>query len=170
MFDQTPLNRLSGMNWGDEQPDNDMSDMHDGRGVRRLLADISELAELQVRLLASDARCLLASLIKPAVLGAVGLAILLGSVPILVLAGADALVQQLAWSRPLAELAAAGVAVLIAVVFVGMAAAGLRRCGPPLRSSLSEFEKNMDTLREMLTGKNALAQHWENLERRGRAK
>lgn len=167
MFDQTPLNRLNGINWGGEKHH---TDAHDGGGVRRLLADISELAELQARLLASDARCLLASLIKPAILGAVGLAILLGTVPILVLAGADALVQQLAWSPPLAKLAAAGVAILVAAGLAGIAVVRIRRCGPPLLSSLSEFEKNMETLREMLTGKNALAQHWENLERRGRAK
>ena len=49
-----------------------------------------------------------------------------------------------------------------------MALSKLKACGSPLRRSFSELEKNMDTLREMLVGKDALTQHLEELERQNR--
>ena len=106
MFDQTPVNRLNGIKWG--RAANHHSGETDTGGVRHLLADITELAELQVRLVAGDAKGLADSMVKPAILGVIGLVIMLGAVPVLLLAVANALVEQFAWSLVMAQLTAAG--------------------------------------------------------------
>jgi hypothetical protein len=55
MFDQTPINRLNGVNWNRTMAAKDgRTDDDDLAGVRRLLADITELAELQMRLIAGS--------------------------------------------------------------------------------------------------------------------
>jgi hypothetical protein len=65
MFDQAPINRLGGLH-GRREASFHPAD-GDAGGVRRLLADVTELAELQARLVASDAKGLAESIIKPAV-------------------------------------------------------------------------------------------------------
>ena len=66
--------------------------------VRRLLSDVTELAELQVRLVAGDAKCLAESTVRPIFLGAFGLAIVLGSIPVFLISAANYLVDQYAWT------------------------------------------------------------------------
>ena len=166
MFDQTPVNRLNNMNWS--RAANHHSGETDIGGVRHLLADITELAELQVRLVAGDTKCLADSMVKPAILGVIGLVVTLGAIPVLLLAVANALVEQFAWSPVMAQLTAAGAALLIAAGVSALAISKLKACGLPLRRSFSELEKNMHTLREMLVGKGTLTQHLEELERQNR--
>jgi hypothetical protein len=166
MFDQTPINRLNGVNWNRTMAAKDgRTDDDDLAGVRRLLADITELAELQMRLIADDARCLIASLVKPAMLGVIGLVIILGTMPVLLLAAASMMVEHLAWSPAVAQLTSGGAGLLVAAVLGLVAVKKLKACGSPLRQSLTEMEKNLATLREMLVGKDAVQESLERLER-----
>jgi hypothetical protein len=163
MLDQTSVNQLEtfkgyampGVNSGGETA-----------GVKRVVADVVELAELQARLIASDARCLAQSALRPIILGAISVVLLLGTIPILLLGAADFLVRHGDWSAPTAQLAVAGVVILVGVILGVLATKSTHGCGPPLRNSLAEFEKNIDTLREILGGNNALQSHLGQMERR----
>lgn len=166
MFDQTSINRVSSIDWNSDA-DQTLRD-HDLGRVRRLLADISELAELQVRLLSSDAKYLAESAIRPLQFYGVALVILAGATPVFLLSAANFLVDQFGWSVASAQLIAAGVALLVAGGFVAVANHGLKACGSPLRSSLAELDKNMGTLRQLLTGSDPLTAHLAEMERRER--
>jgi hypothetical protein len=163
MFDQAPINRLGGLH-GRREASFHPAD-GDAGGVRRLLADVTELAELQARLVASDAKGLAESIIKPTILATIGFVIVLGAVPVLLLSCANFLVEWFDWTPAVAQLAAAAAALLIAGTLCAFAVKLLKACGSPLRRSLAELEKNMDILRDMLQGKSPLASHLEQMER-----
>lgn len=166
MFNQTTINPTNNRDWNGSDADGVRD--HDLGRVRRLLADISELAELQVRLLGSDAKCLAESAIRPLQFCGVALVILAGATPVLLLSSANFLVNQFSWSVASAQLITASVAFLIAVGFVVAASHALKACGSPLRRSLAELDKNMDTLRQILAGNDPLTAHLEEMERRDR--
>jgi hypothetical protein len=155
MFDQAPINRLNDLNWNrrseNEAQQPMKSDSH--HGVRHLLADISELVELQARLTANGLRSSLAGLLAPAILLAVAAIILLGTVPVIVLAIANTLVVELDWPSYAAQFASGGLAILTAVVTASMAIGKLKRVTVPLEQSTNEFSKNFGTIRDLLRDK-----------------
>jgi hypothetical protein len=163
MFDKAPISRFDGFE-GYAMPSRDTGG--ETGGVRRVIADVAELAELQARLLASDAKCLTRSIYRPVVMGAISVTVLLGTLPILLLACAGFLVENWQWSVVSARLIVAGIAIFIAGILGASAMRAMRACGPPLRNSAGEFEKNMDTLREMLSGKSVVQSQLERMERR----
>jgi hypothetical protein len=166
VFNQAQMNRVKAID-GYRIESLDDSDDSSG-GVRRLLADITELAELQTRLVATDAKCLAASSILPVVLVFTGLVIVLGALPVLLLSVANFLVQRFGWTPAVAQLAAAGSAILIAILLCAIAVRKVKTWGSPLSRSLAELEKNMETLREILSGKSSLGTHLAKMERRDR--
>lgn len=165
MFNKAQVSRFAGSN--DTCSPSTHSDVEAG-SVRRVMADVAELVELQVRLAVSDLKCLVASTIRPLVLVAISLVLVLGSLPVLLFAAGSLLVEEFGWELAPAQLTVAGVAIALAAVLGALAVKGLMACGPPLRSSVAEFEKNMESLREMLGGQDALERHLERLERRNR--
>ena len=165
MHDKAPVNRLRGVNWEQAHNNANASDSDQG-GVRRLLADVTELGELQFRLMADDTRCLATALIKPIVFGAVALTILLAALPVLLLAIANVLVEQLGWSPAAAQFAVIAIPVLVVAGLAIAAIRALKQCGSPLSNSLAELDKNMSLLREMLTGQTSVQQNLEELERK----
>jgi hypothetical protein len=150
MFEQTPINRLNGMNWEhNTQSDRD----HENRemnGVKQLLADVTELGELQARLIADDVRKSLTSTIKPTVFVGLCVALLIGTIPIMLLGLASLLVDKLHWTPPIAQLTCGGVALIIALGLGALAVKKFKQCASPLQRSLNELEKNLETLRDML--------------------
>ncbi len=153
MFEQTPINRLNGKSWELHSDFNRDQAEHEMGGVKQLLVDVTELAELQTRLMADDVRSSLAGTIKPTLFVVLSIALLIGTVPVFLLAVANLLVDQQQWSPYVAQFVCAGVALLVAVVLGSLALQKFKQCASPLQRSLSELEKNMDTLREMLVGK-----------------
>lgn len=153
MFDQTPINRLNGKRWGPHLGINGDQSQHEMGGIKQLLADVTELVELQARLTADDVRSTLAATVKPTLFVAIGIALLLGTVPVLLLALANVLVAQLQWSPAMAQFTCAGVALLLAISLGALAWQQFKRCASPLQRSLHEMEKNLETLREMLVPK-----------------
>ncbi|MDZ4656978.1 MAG: phage holin family protein [Bythopirellula sp.] len=153
MFEQTPINRLNGKSWELPSDINHDQAKHDRGGVKQLLADVTELAELQTRLMADDVRSSLAATVKPTLFVVVSIALLIGTVPVLLFAVANLLVDQQQWSPHMAQFTCAAVALLIAVSLGSLALQKFKQCASPLQRSLDELEKNMDTLREMLVGK-----------------
>lgn len=151
MFDQTPLNRLNGLGWGhkpsDRNHDQGKSEMG---GVRKLLADITELVELQGRLMVTDVRSSVTAVIKPSVLILCSVVIFLGTIPVVLLAVANTLVSELKWTEHAAQFTCVGLAVLLATGLVVWAMQLFKKCAMPLEQSMSELEKNLATLREML--------------------
>lgn len=165
MFDKAPVNRLNGYSWGHNNVDE--NDLESG-GVRRMIADVTELAELQGRLAVNDVKCLVESAIRPLIMGIVAVVIVLATLPVLLFAAANALVDQLDWSPALAQAAVGGVGILIAGILIAIAVKKLNRCGSPLRRSLDELEKNLGILREILVGRDAVQAHLAHMERRDR--
>jgi uncharacterized membrane protein YqjE len=163
MFDQTPVNRLNGLS--EHQRADSPDSEGDTGGVRRLLADITELVELQGRLVASDVKCLAEATIRPLILCAVSMLLMLGALPVLLLALANYFVVEFDWSLSLAQLFAASVAILLGSALSAVAVKKLMACGSPLSSSKAELEKNLDTVREMLGGKSAFDKHLQQMDR-----
>lgn len=154
MFDQTPLNRLNGLNWGHNEPDREYDqDKSEMGGVRKLLADITELVELQGRLMVDDVRSSLTAVVKPSLLALCSAVILLGTIPVVLLASANVLVSELQWTQHAAQFACGGIALLLVVVLIAWASRLFKKCAMPLQQSMSELEKNLATLREMLVAR-----------------
>lgn len=153
MFEQTPINRLNGKSWELQSDINRDQAEHEMGGVKQLLADVSELAELQTRLMADDMRSAVAGTVKPTVFVVLSIALLIGTMPVLLLAAANLLVDQQQWSPHMAQFVSAGVALALAAILGSLALRKFKRCASPLQRSFNELEKNLDTLREMLVGK-----------------
>jgi hypothetical protein len=152
MFDQTPLNRLDGLNWSHRKSDVDEHKSENG-GVRQLVADIAELVELQGRLMVDDVRSSLTAVVKLSLLTLCSAAIFLGTIPVILLAAANVLVSELQWSQHAAQFACGGTALLLVAVLLVWAYQLFKKCEMPLQQSMSELEKNLATLREMLVAR-----------------
>jgi hypothetical protein len=167
MFDQTPINRLNDLNWNRREENEAQQPMKPDshHGVRHLLADISELIELQARLTATGLRSSLAGLLTPAILLAAAAIILLGTVPVIVLAIANTLVVELDWPNYAAQFASGGAAMLTAFVMVSLAIVKIKKAGAPLEQSANELGKNFGTLRDLLRGKEESNPQYPNYPR-----
>jgi hypothetical protein len=157
MFDQTPINRLNGMSWNKPVEGNPVQSQADMNGVRQLLADVTELAELQTRLLADDVRSSLYAFIRPLVYIVGGVVILLATLPVVLLAFANLLVAEAEWPTYAAQFTCAGSALLAAGVLAVLAYRRIQRSAIPLQRSMCEMQKNLETLREMLVGHKAVS-------------
>jgi hypothetical protein len=153
MFDQTPINRIQNLRWQRDSTGETESMKPDSHhGVRHLLADISELIELQARLTANDVRASLKGLIVPVGLLALAAIVLLGTLPVILLAVANAIVVELQWPNYAAQFASGGLSILLAITLVSVAIIKLKRITVPLEQSANELSKNFESIRDLLRG------------------
>lgn len=151
MFDQTPINRLEDLNWTQHfEGDREHKKPDSHHGVRHLLADISELVELQTRLTASDLKSSLAGMIAPLILFTVAALVLLGTTPVILLAIASGMVSALQWPSYAAQFASGGLAMVATLVLVSVAILKLKKVAAPMERSVSELGKNFETIRDLL--------------------
>lgn len=120
------------------------------RSFSRLAHDAIELGELQAQLLTLDVRTLTSRMKTALMFGVASLVVLLGAVPIALLALAELLVAAGDWSRPTAVAAAAGVGVLAAVLLMAIGWRGLERGAGSLDRSREELKRNLDWIKSSL--------------------
>lgn len=156
MYDQAPINRIRESDWKHH-----VKDGQETGGVRQLIADITELAELQARLIADDVRLTAVSVATPIILLLVALVITLGLTPVLVLAGANLLVEQVGWSQSISQFVCLGLGLLVVITLGILAVRKLKNLALPLKRSVSELEKNLAKMREMLVGKDEIVERFE---------
>lgn len=122
-------------------------------GLAGLLHDVMTLTELQLKLLAVDAKAAGGRAVVPAILLVVAALFSLSALPLLLVALAQTLRDQAGWPAALATLAAVGVGLLLAAILGGIGYVRLRRVLEPLSRSQDEFNRNVAWL------KNALKRH-----------
>ncbi len=132
------------------------ADAGDGDAAfRRLLHDVIELGEMQVKLLTLDLKQTASKMITPTVLAVVGVAVLLGCVPVALTATAHVFVEFLQWPRS----AAFGIATLIGLVLCGLMLAvayfKFKKGFATLQRSQHEFSQNVAWLKSRLRGSTA---------------
>lgn len=115
-----------------------------GAHATGLVHDIITLIELQFKLLYIDVREVLSRATGGVVLLAALVAVLLGCVPVLLVATAELLVQKAGWGRPPAYFLVAGTAGAIAVVVGLMTVRRLRSVGAVLARSHAELLRNLE--------------------------
>jgi len=148
MADQTTMN--------EQMVESSPAEMN-GSAPKRVAANFSELAgdvarlvELQAAMLKEDFRLSYRKLVRGIVLLAVGVAVALGTIPVL-LASLAALLNMLfdiGWAASGAIAGAIGLIIAGIATYVGLSAA---RDSKPLTRSLREFKGNMVWLKEVLT-------------------
>lgn len=118
--------------------------------IADVLHDATELAELQVKLLVTDMNATLRkSSISLFVLTIAG-CLLLGLIPIALLAFAELLVHGLGWSRPIALITAAALGLLLATVTGAIGAIRFQRSLTELNNSRAELERNLNWIKKTL--------------------
>lgn len=112
--------------------------------------DVATLAELQARLALIDLKESTDRARFPLALILLGAALALACLPVALIGGAELLAEALGWSHGLALLAVAGIALVLAVVMVGVAAALLPRSFDSFRRSRDELTRNVNWLRTVI--------------------
>lgn len=153
MSDKTPVNRIQDSAW-QVPPETDYSAQPENReekGVRQLMADVVELSELQLQLLASDVKSSFSMAIKPIVWMVVAAIILLGALPVVLLAIASLLESDLVgWSDYIAQGAVSLVALVIGAILLKVSSRALKRCVDPISRSASEMAETVAQLKNVL--------------------
>jgi hypothetical protein len=153
MFNQAPINRIKDINWNYSANAGIEPVKPESHAVRQLLADVSELVELQARLTANDIRASITGMIAPMMLLAIAAIVLLGMIPVIFLAIANVLVILLDWPSYAAQFASGGLAFLAAFIMSLVAITKLKQVASPMQQSVNELSKNLETMRELLRGK-----------------
>jgi hypothetical protein len=112
--------------------------------------DVIELAELQAELLALDVKDTSQGARSALILSAVGIAVLLGSVPVGLITLAVALIEQRGWSHIAGFGAATVVGVLLSTVILATAWTQLRAGVVSLHRSQEEFRRNIAWIKSSL--------------------
>lgn len=156
MSGKAPMSRIQQMDEHYEQqaapPD---SSSHNGAkvpGVSQFLSDAVELSELQARLVASDLRRSLELTVRPLLAACLGIVVLLGATPVVLLALAQLMADTFGWETTDTQFAVAGLAVLVGGALSAAAAIMFRQCAKPLVRSLRECSENLSCLKKMLGG------------------
>jgi uncharacterized membrane protein YqjE len=108
--------------------------------VSDLTHDVIELSELQVQLLTLDAKHSMEKARACLIMGVIGVAMLLGTIPVALLTIAALLVEQLGWSYA----AGAGVATLIGLIVTGVVVGVAYNY---VKNGLVSFDRSRDELR-----------------------
>lgn len=123
------------------------------RGATGLLHDVTTLAELQLRLLAVDAKSATERAMAPIALLGAAAVFAASALPLLLIALAQVLHHQAGWPAALATLTAVAAGLLIAGLLGAFGYFGLKRCLEPMARSREELDRNVTWL------KNALKRH-----------
>jgi uncharacterized membrane protein YciS (DUF1049 family) len=118
--------------------------------VSGLTHDVIELGELQAKLLALDLKKSSRKTRTCLILAVIGICVLLGSIPVALLALAEVLVEQLEWSRSAALGVATLVGLLLTAIFAGAAYAIVRSGLLSLQRSREEFNNNIAWIKSTL--------------------
>ena len=145
MAAQTPVNRLAG-----QFRDSDAARAGLAPRASQLAAHVIELGELQFRLLMADVKSASRRLMWFAILAIVGGVALLGAVPVALYA--LGLVFQNAFNWPLwaGLLLAAGIALLVGALLLGVAVYCGRSSVKRFDRSTGEFRQNLQMLKALL--------------------
>jgi hypothetical protein len=114
-----------------------------GGDIGELVENISTLVELQAQLLSVDLKSMVQRAIAPAVLGVVGLVLLLGTIPVLLSGIGWLLVEEAGWSTGPALLAVAGIAIVVAAAMCVAAALLLKNITSAFDRSRAELTENI---------------------------
>jgi uncharacterized membrane protein YqjE len=118
--------------------------------VSDLTHDVIELSELQVQLLTLDVKQSVEKARACLVLAVVGACMLLGTIPVALLAFAALLAEQLGWSYAAAGAMAAFVGLLIAGVVLGVAWSYIKKGLVSFDRSREELRRNVAWLKSTL--------------------
>jgi uncharacterized membrane protein YqjE len=118
--------------------------------VSELAHDVIELSELQAKLFALDLKRSSQRTRTVLILAIVGLCILLGTIPVALLALAHLLIEQLGWAQSAALGVAALVGLGLAAILVGIAWAMIKSGLLSLQRSREELSRNIEWLKSML--------------------
>ena len=111
--------------------------------VAEVVRDVTELAELQVRLLAADSRSAVRRAAPPLLACAGGIGLGLGSLPVALMALGYVLHEQLGWSLPVSFATVAGGALMIASALVTAGWGSIGRSVHELDRSRNELAQNI---------------------------
>lgn len=120
-------------------------------GIRAVLRDLVELAELQTVLFRLDADQAARRLERTFIVGAIGACLLLGAMPIALLGVADWLSSATGWSIALSRVVAAGFGVAGACFVLQSARRGMRATAGSFRRSRHEAARNVEWLKRALS-------------------
>lgn len=120
-------------------------------GLSDLAHDVMTLAELQIRLMKVDLNEGVSRLVAPLIMGIAGIAALLASLPVLLLALSAVLQEFAGISASLSLLLASGIGFALAALLVGMSIAAFRRSFPMLERSRTELNYNLEWMKHMLS-------------------
>jgi hypothetical protein len=120
------------------------------RDVTDLLHDVATIGELQAKLTLCDVRASASRARVPLLVCLAAAAVLAGAVPIVLVAGAESLVQYAAWTRPPAYLVVSATAGVVGLLALTLAGRALRRSTEPLERSQRELAENVQWIRRAL--------------------
>jgi len=112
--------------------------------------NVASLAELQLKLAALDAKASAERVALPAGLAAGGLAVLLGTVPVLLLGAAALVAPALHIAEGWAMLLVAGVALVVSAAVVVLAGRQISRAFDSFQRSRDELTRNVAWIRTVL--------------------
>ncbi len=118
--------------------------------VSGLTHDVIELSELQAKLFMLDVKKTSQRTRTCLILAVIGICVLLGSIPVALLALAELLIEQLAWSRAAALGVATLVGLALSAIFAGAAYSILRSGLLSLQRSREELKRNIAWVKSML--------------------
>jgi hypothetical protein len=118
--------------------------------VSDLTNDVIELTELQAQLFALDVKKSMVKARTCLILSVVGICLSLGSVPVALIALAELLVEQLAWSTSAAYGVATLVGLLLSGIAIGVAWGYTKKGLVSLDESREELRRNLTWLKSTL--------------------
>jgi hypothetical protein len=129
--------------------------------VSDLTHDVIELSELQAQLLALDAKQSVATLKSCIILAVVGAAMLLGTIPVALLAIAAVFVERLEWPLDASIAVATGIGLLLAAIVLGAAYGYVKSGLVSFNRSREELQRNIAWLKSTLKTRGKAAPHVE---------
>jgi uncharacterized membrane protein YqjE len=118
--------------------------------VSDLTHDVIELSELQVKLASLDAKQSVANLKACVVMAVIGAAVLLGTIPVALLAVAAVFVERLEWPTDAAIGVAIGIGLLLAAIVLGVAYSYVKSGLVSFERSREELQRNVAWLKSTL--------------------
>jgi hypothetical protein len=118
--------------------------------VSDLTHDVIELSELQMQLLSLDAKHSVANAKACIMMAVIGASLLLGTIPVALLAIAALFVEQLEWSYALSIGVATGIGILLAATVLGVAYGYVKNGLVSFERSREELQRNIAWLKSTL--------------------
>jgi hypothetical protein len=124
-----------------------------------LAHDVIELSELQAKLLALDVKATTRRMRAAIAFAIVGACILLGSVPVVLMIAAEALVEFAAWSRTASTALAAAIGLLLSAIVLAIAWQRLKTMLTAFDRSREELSRNLLWLKTSLQRNSSATTH-----------